>query len=363
MENTHSDDQSKIATEHSTPVDNLDFNKLNFHGNAKAFFNIWVVNTLLTILTLGVYSAWAKVRTNRYIYSNTELDGHRFSYLAQPIQILKGRIVAALLIGLYFLLSSISPFGAIFLGLVVLSLTPILVVLGMRFNMRMTAYRNVRFGFKGRFARAFKVYALFPLLSIFTLNLAFPWVLKKMDEFKFTHITFGQKQFEGEIETSIYYLATFMGAFVALPVLVLLGLLSAISGNAGTSVLGESFTLISVFLFLLYIVVILVSNTAFQVVVRNHVFSRVTLPEVAHMHSDISFSGLVTLKLTNFLAIICSLGLAIPWAKIRSVKYFAEHTLVATLPNADEVLEQFQDDTNAIAEEAADLLDIDLSLG
>ena len=33
-----------------------------FHGNGAEYFRIWIVNFLLTLLTLGVYSAWAKVR-------------------------------------------------------------------------------------------------------------------------------------------------------------------------------------------------------------------------------------------------------------------------------------------------------------
>lgn len=41
-----------------------------FTGNGREYFRIWIVNTLLTILTLGIYSAWAKVRKKRYIYGN-----------------------------------------------------------------------------------------------------------------------------------------------------------------------------------------------------------------------------------------------------------------------------------------------------
>ncbi|HYP18040.1 MAG TPA: DUF898 family protein, partial [Opitutus sp.] len=44
-----------------------------FHGSVREYFRIWIVNTLLTILTLGVFSAWAKVRKRRYLRGNTEL--------------------------------------------------------------------------------------------------------------------------------------------------------------------------------------------------------------------------------------------------------------------------------------------------
>ncbi len=70
-----------------------------FHGDAREYFRIWIVNTLLTLLTLGLFSAWAKVRKRRYLRGNTELLGHRFDYTADPKRILvvtaKGDVAAA----------------------------------------------------------------------------------------------------------------------------------------------------------------------------------------------------------------------------------------------------------------------------
>ena len=39
--------------------------RLTFDGPAAEYFRIWIVNLLLTLLSLGVYSAWAKVRKAR----------------------------------------------------------------------------------------------------------------------------------------------------------------------------------------------------------------------------------------------------------------------------------------------------------
>ncbi|MBT9430766.1 DUF898 family protein, partial [Candidatus Symbiopectobacterium endolongispinus] len=76
-----------------------------FHGKSGEYFLIWLVNALLTTITLGIYSAWATVRTCRYFYGNTEINGDRFDYHAEPIQILKGRIIViGALVLLYILL-------------------------------------------------------------------------------------------------------------------------------------------------------------------------------------------------------------------------------------------------------------------
>ena len=79
--------------------------RFQFHGEGGEFFRIWIVNLVLSIVTLGIYSAWAKGRTKRYFYGNTELAGDRFDYLASPIAILKGRIIAVALLVIYTLLS------------------------------------------------------------------------------------------------------------------------------------------------------------------------------------------------------------------------------------------------------------------
>ncbi|MSQ59387.1 MAG: DUF898 family protein [Betaproteobacteria bacterium] len=42
-----------------------------FTGKTSEFFGIWIVNLFLTIVTLGIYSAWAKARKKRYLYGHT----------------------------------------------------------------------------------------------------------------------------------------------------------------------------------------------------------------------------------------------------------------------------------------------------
>ena len=91
-----------------------------FSGSGGEYFRIWIVNLALTIITLGIYSAWAKVRTNRWFYGHTLLDNTPFSYLATPMQILKGRLIAAALLIAYTITSSVAPMiaGLIMLGMI-----------------------------------------------------------------------------------------------------------------------------------------------------------------------------------------------------------------------------------------------------
>src|SRR5262249_21595176 len=72
-----------------------------FRGTGSEYFRIWIVNLALTVLTLGIYSAWATVRTRRYFRGNTFLGDHSFDYHASPVRILIGRAIALVLLVSY----------------------------------------------------------------------------------------------------------------------------------------------------------------------------------------------------------------------------------------------------------------------
>src|SRR5262249_17970343 len=74
---------------------------LRFTGTGSEYFGIWIVNLLLTLITLGIYSAWAKVRRLQYFYRHTEVAGSSFDFHGNPVRILVGRILALGLLFLY----------------------------------------------------------------------------------------------------------------------------------------------------------------------------------------------------------------------------------------------------------------------
>ncbi|GAA6150977.1 YjgN family protein [Pseudoteredinibacter isoporae] len=135
---------------------------VTFHGTGGEYFRIWIVNLVLTLLTLGIYSAWATVRERRYFYGHTEVAGGRFDFHGKPLQILFGRIIAiVLLIGWSqgALLHSAIPFIS---AAIVLGLLPMFLVRALGFRLRHTSLRNIRFGFSGKISDAYK--ALWPYL-------------------------------------------------------------------------------------------------------------------------------------------------------------------------------------------------------
>lgn len=335
---------------------------VKFHGNAKEYFSIWIVNLLLTIATLGIYSAWAKVRTNRYFYANLEVDQHRFSYLAQPLQILKGRIIGLALFASYFLISSFSPFAGLLVMLVLFAVTPFLICQSIKFNMRMTGYRNIRFGFHGKFGEAFLVFFLYPLICVFTLYLAMPWALKKMDEFIVGNTSFGEKSFSTEISAFDYFKASFGATLIAIAISLFAFFVFNIDFALTTEPdAGLDFSMLAIFA--TYVVIFVVASSYYTATVRNHLFALSSIENVATFKSTVSFADLLKLKATNMLLLVVTAGLAMPWVKVRNTAFFANATQVGLYDGADQVMVDTEQSASAVGDEVANAFDMDVALG
>jgi uncharacterized protein DUF898 len=106
-----------------------------FTGSGPEYFRIWIVNVLLSVMTLGIYSAWAKVRTQRYFYRHTRVAGASFDYHGRPLAILKGRIVSVVLFGGYYIANIVSPEAGAVAFLVLVALLPWLVMRSLKFRL------------------------------------------------------------------------------------------------------------------------------------------------------------------------------------------------------------------------------------
>jgi uncharacterized membrane protein YjgN (DUF898 family) len=179
--------------------------QIEFKGKAGEYFGIWIVNLLLSIVTLGIYSAWAKVRRKKYFYNNTLIDGVGFDYHARPIAILKGRIIAFTLFVLYQLAIKFSPILAGVLLILFLIALPWIFVRGLTFNARNSSHRGLRFDFDGNYGQAALVLLLYPMLIFITLGLAMPFVVQRMNQFIFNHHKFGISHFEMNAMVSDFY--------------------------------------------------------------------------------------------------------------------------------------------------------------
>ncbi len=296
MESTSS---SHSGDQFSPSVENSKTTTVQFFGRAGEYFALWIVNLLLTIVTLGVYSAWAKVRNQRYFNANTDIGGHRFNYHAKPIQILKGRIIALILFIAFYFVSSISPAYALGLALLYIFAVPWLVCKSIKFNLQMTSYRNIRFNFHGSYGKALLVFMVYPILSLFTLYLALPLALKAIDKFICEHVSYGGKKFETHIEAGTYYLASLGAMLAASAIFIVCMPLMGFDMESLANPEAQMPMMTTAMLMVAYVLVFVVSGAIYNAVVRNHLYDNTEIPEIASLKSNVTIPSLIWLNLSN----------------------------------------------------------------
>jgi uncharacterized membrane protein YjgN (DUF898 family) len=130
---------------------------IEFTASGSEYFRIWIVNLALTIVTLGIYSAWAKVRTMKYFYRSTQVAGSVFDYHGSPLAILRGRLIALVLVAGWSGLGYFSPVVALMILLTIAGLMPFLIQRSFRFKLYQSSYRGIRFHFHGTLGNAYRV--------------------------------------------------------------------------------------------------------------------------------------------------------------------------------------------------------------
>jgi len=359
-----------------------------FTGTGREFFAIWIVNIALTILTLGIYSAWAKVRTNQYFFGNTVLDNVSFRYTASPIQILKGRLIAFALFMVYFVASNMSPLIAAGAVIILMVLVPAFLVMSMSFKLRNTEYRNIRFNFDKNFKKAYKVFAIPVVITglyilfvgviqnnlaaaqqdnqvfgilvsilLLTIALMVPWWEFMITQFKVTHASYGQSEFDFSATTKNYYgMYLKIYALIVAVFVVMGGLFAGIFNNPA---LTGGFGIISAVLIIIMFVVYFWIFAYMQAKRTNLMYNNLRLNGL-QVKSALTTIELLILYITNTLAIMLSLGLLMPWAKVRTARYRASVTSVDTTEGLDRFIKSEEEKQNAFGEEMGDMFDMDL---
>lgn len=313
---------------------------LVFTGSARAYFQIWVVNILLTVVTLGIYSAWAKVRRMQFFYGNTKLDGDGFSYTASPIAILTGRLIAVALILAYSVVGHFTgPWvqGALFFLL--LFALPWLVMASLRFHARVTLWRNLRFAWTGRYADVFKAYGLWPVAATLTLGALFPFAARAMRRVQVNHLRFGSSRFEADPPIGPFYGAMFIAAVLVIGAILGSWLaLQAFGGVLQVLLPAAVFPFVAAaWVPLCTALGFLLASSWFAAAARNATLTALRLERGHRFECNLSELRFAWIRISNFLAIIASFGLLIPWAAVRSWRYDVES--VAMLPAGS--LDQF----------------------
>lgn len=343
---------------------------LQFRGTAGEYFRIWIVNLLLTVATLGIYSAWAKVRTHRYLYGSTWLDGRSFEYTARPLAILKGRLIAVVLFGGWYVAVNFAPLVALVVAPLVLIALPWIIMRSLRFRAYHTRYRNLRFRFAGTYPRAAFTFLAWPLLAVLTFGLLWPFFAFHRIRYVYGELGYGgtRFRFDGPVGP-VYAIYVKLGAMLlggALLLAVGVPVLAELGAAAGVPLLGvedesQSGGLVT-FILLLYIPLLLlyVFPPAYLKARMGNYAVNALLVGPHALHSAMRARDVYWIYLTNLVAIVFTVGLAIPWAVVRMARYRAQHTAVQARGDLRDMPPGRQDRVGAAGEEIGEMFDLDI---
>jgi len=332
---------------------------LQFTGKTGEFFKIWIVNVALSILTLGIYSAWAKVRTRRYFYSNTLLMGSPFDYLGDPVKILKGRLIAVALLILYSVSPSISPLLQVVLVVLFLPLLPLIIVKALNFNAYNTAYHNIRFNFKGQYLQALWVFIGLPFVVAITIGLAYPYFTHERKKFIVSNMAYGTCPFKFEATTAQFYTIYLkvLAIIIGLGIMIVPLAYKVIPMWWNT----EDWGLFMFAMLLVYFLILILIFSYLYTTITNLVINQTQLAD-HHFSSHLQVGKMIWLSFSSMLAILGSFGLMIPWAITRMVRYRVDSISLHVKGNPEDFIAAETQKVQAVGEEIGDIFDIDVGL-
>ncbi|MBB4842808.1 uncharacterized membrane protein YjgN (DUF898 family) [Paucibacter oligotrophus] len=331
---------------------------ITFTGSGSEYFRIWIVNILLTLLTLGLYLPFAKVRRIKYFYANTLVDGEALSFHGRPWPMFRGFVLLLALMAAYGIASKFSPTAGLLAYLLLCAMWPALWRAGMQFRLSNTAWRGLRFGFSGDLRSAYLAFMpvylpaiglmaaqyfvlggatqasspeeleklgasveLYSYISgacgLLMLGLA-PWSLACVKRYQHNGYRYAEEQTRLDIPNRRFYGLGLKVLLIGILPLMLIGVLAAI---LLPMVKGRPETLPVVFiaLFLAYLFFFAVSGPLFNARLQNLVWTG-TRSASLQFDSQLKARRLIGLTFKNWLLTALSLSLYRPFAAVATAR-------------------------------------------
>lgn len=276
------------------------YRNLSFKGIGIDLLLIYLKNIFFTLLTLGIYSFWARVNVTRYLYNNTRYQDEPFDYHATGMERFIGFLKAAGILILFYIvimllaMASTAFFGEkaaaiiipVFVYIVILAAIPFIIVGRERFRQSRSSWKSIRFRFNGTPRELAIVFFKGVGLTIVTLGVYAPWYYCSMQRYFLTHSHFGGQAFD------------FNGTGKMLAKPFFIGLL-------------------------LTVITLGIYGFWLQAMLKRFVWNNTTI-QGKRFSSTITGGRIFSTTLLSLLLVVVTLGFGIPWAVIMYMRLFID---------------------------------------
>jgi uncharacterized membrane protein YjgN (DUF898 family) len=384
------------TTEEPTPppVANVQTLDLRFTGSGSEYFRIWIVNLLLTLVTLTLYWPFARARRIAYFQGNTLVGGDPLGFHADPWRMFRGYLVVLLLGLVYWGVSKFVPQLAWLPFVLLMLVWPLLWRASLQFRLHNTSWRGVRLAFEGDAKGAYL--ALLPLFvpglvmvlaapglasgeppnaaaarwvgavvlgTLLVAALCFPWLMARLKRYQHSGFAFAGERTRLDVGVRPFYglyLRTGLLALlvVAVVVALVLGAMVLLRGALG----GGAVWLAVLPVVIAYILIPLVVMPYAVARSQNLVWSA-TRSDRVRLHSALRYRDLLVLNARNWLLIALTLGLYWPFAKVHSARLRLQACTVAVQGDVgDWVARAAAQRSGLLGDAAGDFFGLDVGL-
>jgi uncharacterized membrane protein YjgN (DUF898 family) len=310
-----------------------------FDGNWREFAPIAFTNLLLSIVTLGIYTFWAKTRERQYLWNQTRFIDDRLEWTGTGLELFIGYVLAVVLFalplaGLQFALQALAIRGhvgvavllVVGLYLLLFYLVGIAVFRALRYRLSRTYWHGIRGGSDDQgFAFGFS-YLWKTIVGSLVFGLMIPWSMVSLWKDRWNAMSFGPHQFVAGGDSSplmkrylLYYL---------LPIVLVIGLVvvAAVSSDTSSSIEDvQAKVLIGAIVgYVLFFVLLGLVALIFYSAYFREVVSHLSLG-----HLEFGFTARtkdwVKLMLGNIALVVCTLGIGSIFLGYRHWSFFVRH--------------------------------------
>jgi uncharacterized membrane protein YjgN (DUF898 family) len=283
--------ESENQPSSSTPL------SLKFDGQGAQFAIIVLTNLVLTLLTLGIYAAWGKVKSRQYIASHMIFTGHRFQYTGTGMELFLGYVkflcAMVLLISTMVGMAFIHPLLPQVVILLLIPLGGYAVYASLNYRLTRTSWRGLTLGLEEDQAWKYGFSVLVGyLFSLITLGLYFPVYENRLYSQIINNMRFGSLQFKYTGKAGDVY-ATYILSVIFMPF-----------------TLGVSLVYLS-----WYLMRYRIENTYLGSAEAGAGSARL----------EVSFGSFFVQVLGSTILVVLTLGLALPWILTHNIAWLATH--------------------------------------
>lgn len=337
-----------------------------FDGQGGELFGIMFVNFIFTVLTLGVYHFWAKVKVRKYLWARATILGSPLEYTGTGVELFQSFLIVFVFLALFYVVihfaPGISPFMLPFLFWII----HFAMYRSIRFRLTRTRWRGIYANLAGSASSFANNVFFLSLANVICLGLLTPYIHARLARLVVNDVYWGSLRFSFSGNAAALYKSFFIGMGVTVVAVFLfficnLGTLGFLYASfLDRDMQGVSFSAtVLAFGVLLTVLAIFVGFFYYSAAKIRWFFDNLFLPG-AQFSSGLPLSLYISLYLTNILIIVLTLGLGYAWVVVRTLRCLA----AGAVYYGEVDIEAMQQNTQAIPKRGdglLDALDIDVS--